>query len=222
MVYGTVLQAFRSQGTHAHLLVADRAAQSTRDWPTFAAQSYQRQSRTSTESLVWEPVFSERGADPLCLSSPTPREACSITVETGSGVWAPEIANRLDAGIDRRTPHTPGRTAHGVPRIDLSIHVLSSSNLIGCLPRHHAKWKPKRPYRTTGERIKNRTGLEQRPKAADTRQECGHWEADMIVAGDRQHGLNVLVDRKSRLTHIQCPGEQDGHGHQAGDAPETE
>ena len=24
----------------------------------------------------------------------------------------------------------------------------------------------------------------------------------MVVAGDRQHGLNVLVDRKSRLTHI--------------------
>jgi hypothetical protein len=24
----------------------------------------------------------------------------------------------------------------------------------------------------------------------------------MIVAGDRQHGLNVLVERKSRLTHV--------------------
>ena len=75
-------------------------------------------------------------------------------------------------------------------------------DLIGCLPRHHPKRKPKRPYRTTAERIKNRIGLEQRPKAADTRQEYGHWEADMIVAGDRQHGLNVLVERKSRLTHV--------------------
>ncbi len=34
------------------------------------------------------------------------------------------------------------------------------------------------------------------------RRNCGHWEADMIVAGDRNHGLNVLVERKSRLTHI--------------------
>ncbi len=41
-----------------------------------------------------------------------------------------------------------------------------------------------------------------RPLAANARKTCGHWEADMIVAGDRQHGLNVLVDRKSRLTHI--------------------
>jgi IS30 family transposase len=77
-----------------------------------------------------------------------------------------------------------------------------AQHLIGYLPRHHSKRKPTRPYRKTCERIKNRTGLEQRPKAENTQRECGHWEADMIVGGDRQHGLNVLVDRKSRLTHI--------------------
>jgi len=77
-----------------------------------------------------------------------------------------------------------------------------AQHLIDSLPRHHHKRRPKRPYRKTGERIKNRTGLEQRPKSATTRRECGHWEADMIVAGDRNHGLNVLVERKSRLAHI--------------------
>ena len=77
-----------------------------------------------------------------------------------------------------------------------------AQHLIGYLPRHHQKRKPKRPYRKTGERIKNRTGIAQRPKAANMRRAYGHWEADMIVAGDRNHGLNVLVDRKSRLTHI--------------------
>ena len=30
----------------------------------------------------------------------------------------------------------------------------------------------------------------------------------MIVAGDRLHGLNVLVDRKSRLTHISFLGNK--------------
>ena len=45
-----------------------------------------------------------------------------------------------------------------------------------------------------------------RPLAATVRREYGHWEADMIVAGDRQHGLNVLVDGKSRLTHIRFLG----------------
>ncbi len=77
-----------------------------------------------------------------------------------------------------------------------------ATNLIGSLPRHHPKRKPKRPYRKPGERIKNRVGIEQRPKAVEKRRECGHWEADMIVAGDLHHGLNVLVERKSRLTHI--------------------
>jgi len=77
-----------------------------------------------------------------------------------------------------------------------------AQNLIGYLPRHHPKRKPKRPYRKTGERIKHRTSVGLRPLAANTRKKCGHWEADMIVAGDRTHGLNVLVDRKSRLTHI--------------------
>lgn len=74
--------------------------------------------------------------------------------------------------------------------------------LIPLLPRQHAKRKPKRPYRKPGERIKNRTSVGCRPLAATTRRACGHWEADMLVAGDRQHGLNVLVDRKSRLTHM--------------------
>lgn len=49
-------------------------------------------------------------------------------------------------------------------------------DLIPCLPRHHPTRKPKRPDRKTGERIKNRTGLEGRPNAATTRQEYGHWE----------------------------------------------
>ena len=75
-----------------------------------------------------------------------------------------------------------------------------AQNLIAYLPRHHHKRKPKRPYRKTGERIKNRTSVGLRPVAGTARRECGHWEADMIVAGNRTHGLNVLVDRKSRLT----------------------
>ena len=75
-------------------------------------------------------------------------------------------------------------------------------DLIASLPRHHTKRKPKRPYRKTGERIPNRTSVALRPVAATARKAWGHWETDMLVAGDRQHGLNVLVERKSRLTPI--------------------
>ena len=108
--------------------------------------------------------------------------------------WTPElIAGRL-----KRQGELP-TVCH--ESIDQYIYC-QASHLINFLPRHHRKRKPKHSYRKTGERIKNRTSVDQRPKAADTRQECGHGEADMIVVGDRQHGLNVLVDRKSRLTHI--------------------
>ncbi len=34
------------------------------------------------------------------------------------------------------------------------------------------------------------------------RQEYRHWEVDMIVTGDHQQGLNVLVEQKSLLSHI--------------------
>jgi len=110
----------------------------------------------------------------------------------------------VDPGIDRGATQTPEPAARRVSRSHLSIHVWCRPcpEWIRLLPRHHPKRKPKWPYRTIPDRIKNRTGLEQRPKGANTRRECGHWEADVIVAGDRQHGLNVLVDRKSRLPHI--------------------
>jgi len=93
-----------------------------------------------------------------------------------------------------------------MPEIHLSLHVLSGAQLIAYLPRYHHKRKPKRSYRKTGEQIKNRISVALRPLAATVRRECGHWEVDMIVAGDRQHGLNVLVDGKSRLTHIRFLG----------------
>ena len=38
-----------------------------------------------------------------------------------------------------------------------------AQDLIAYLPRPHKKRRPKRPYRKSGERIKNRTGIEQRP-----------------------------------------------------------
>ena len=116
------------------------------------------------------------------------------------------MINRLDPGIDRGALKTSRRNALCMPEIHLSLHVLFGAQLIAYLPRYHHKRKPKRSYRKTGEQIKNRISVALRPLAATVRRECGHWEVDMIVAGDRQHGLNVLVDGKSRLTHIRFLG----------------
>jgi len=77
-----------------------------------------------------------------------------------------------------------------------------SPELIPCLPRHHVKRRKKYPYRKPKERIKNRVSIENRPLSADNRQVCGHWESDTVEGANRKQSLNVLVDRRSRLTHI--------------------
>ncbi len=125
------------------------------------------------------------------LKSPRLRKYVHQKLQMG---WTPElIAGRLQQQGDR--PSVCHEAIYQYIYCD-------APDFIASLPRHHAKRKTKRPYRKPGERIKNRTSLAYRPLAANVRKTCGHWETDMIVAGDRQHGLNVLVDRKSRLTHI--------------------
>jgi len=79
---------------------------------------------------------------------------------------------------------------------------LEAPELIACLPRKHAKRRIKRPYRTKKHRITDRVSIEVRSLEADLRLAYGHWESDSIVSSDRQCGLNVLAERKSRLTHI--------------------
>lgn len=53
VVYEPEVQAFRSQRTHVHQLVAERAPEPKRNGATPTAQAYQHQSRTASEPLVW-------------------------------------------------------------------------------------------------------------------------------------------------------------------------
>ena len=108
--------------------------------------------------------------------------------------WTPEVI----AGRIKRQGHLPSVCHEAIYQYIYKI----APDLIRSLPRQHPKRKPKRPYRKTNERIPNRTHIGLRPLAATMRRTCGHWEADMLVAGDRTHGLNVLVERKSRLMHL--------------------
>lgn len=65
--------------------------------------------------------------------------------------------------------------------------------------------RPKRRNRGQGKRrrgpsILNRVGIRQRPPAADTREEFGHWEGDTVVGKGQDGYLVTLVDRKGRHT----------------------
>lgn len=62
------------------------------------------------------------------------------------------------------------------------------------------KWR--RPYGSgpRRRRITNRVSIDQRPPAANSRREIGHWEADTVLGGKAR--LATHVDRKSRYVLI--------------------
>jgi len=79
---------------------------------------------------------------------------------------------------------------------------IQAPDLIAYLARKHKKRRTKNPYRGTVERIKNRVSIALRPTQADDREMVGHWESDSMVGGDRKSGLNVLLERVTRLVNI--------------------
>ncbi|WP_317933587.1 IS30 family transposase [Halioxenophilus sp. WMMB6] len=79
---------------------------------------------------------------------------------------------------------------------------IETPELTETLARKHIQRRKKYPYRKPKERIKNRTPISLRPADVDSRESIGHWESDTIVGGDRKSGLNVIVERNTRLTNI--------------------
>lgn len=77
-----------------------------------------------------------------------------------------------------------------------------SPDLIQLLPRKHKKRRKKYPQRGTRSNIKNKVSIEDRPQQVADRTEVGHWESDSIVSPKQKPGLNVAVERVTRLVHI--------------------
>ncbi len=79
---------------------------------------------------------------------------------------------------------------------------IEAPQLVDFLARKHKKRRTKYPYRKGGEKLTNRTPIEQRPIDVEMRNIVGHWESDSIVGVDRSAGLNVIVERSTRLANI--------------------
>jgi len=79
---------------------------------------------------------------------------------------------------------------------------IEARELIEYLARKHKKRRTKHPYRGTVERIKNRNSITERPDEVEAREVVGHWESDSIVGNDKSSGLNVIVERSTRLVNI--------------------
>jgi len=109
--------------------------------------------------------------------------------------WSPElIAGRI-------TTHRKDLASIGYEAIYQWIYS-ERPDLIGCLVQAHPKRWPRRyrPYRRYVS-IPGRVPLLERPEAANTRSEAGHWETDLIV-GPGQPALQVLVERQTRYSKL--------------------
>ena len=74
--------------------------------------------------------------------------------------------------------------------------------LIEYLPRKHKTRKPKYPKRKQPTKVTDKTMITDRPECINNRSEVGHWESDSVESSNRKNGLNVLIERKTRITHI--------------------
>lgn len=74
--------------------------------------------------------------------------------------------------------------------------------LIEFLPRKHKRRRKKHPYRSKSRKQLDKTMICDRPEHIDNRIELGHWESDSMESVNHEAGLNVLIERTTRLIHI--------------------
>lgn len=75
-------------------------------------------------------------------------------------------------------------------------------HLIGYLPRSHKERFPRRKGRKVRRTtIPDRTPIDLRPPEANTRQQPGHWESDLMIGRGRA-ALQNAVERTSRLVRL--------------------
>lgn len=75
--------------------------------------------------------------------------------------------------------------------------------LIPCLARaHRNRLRRGHTSKPKGLRIPSRTPINERPRAVEARKQVGHWEADTMIGCRHKSALQILVERKTRLTRL--------------------
>jgi len=113
--------------------------------------------------------------------------------------WSPEqIAGRLPDDI-------PGLSISHEAIYQYVYHpmIRRRENLVPYLPRSHWKRQLKGHRHTHRDpHIPERVSVRQRPAYIARRKQLGHWENDLVISRRSPVALNILVERKSRLTKI--------------------
>jgi IS30 family transposase len=109
--------------------------------------------------------------------------------------WSPEL---ISGRLKQRN--------HGIPVISHEaiyqwIYAHRRS-LIKHLVRFHLFRRQRRARPGLKYTLADRVSILQRPEQVNTRNVVGHWETDLLI-GKTRSALQVLVERKTRFTHIQ-------------------
>jgi IS30 family transposase len=110
--------------------------------------------------------------------------------------WSPEqIAGRLRHHEARRTPKRwiSYETIYRHVRADRR----AGGTLYRCLRHGKRKYNKRYAYCPTRGRIKDRVGIEHRPKLVERQKRCGDWEGDTMTGRASRAHLVTLVERKT-------------------------
>ena len=119
-----------------------------------------------------------------------------------------EIKRQVDAQLQLK--HSPGQISKSLLKLELKIsHETIYQYVFEDRKNGGELWKElringKRRYRRRakvgrGEKIPNRTDIDERPAEVETRQRYGDWEADLIQGGGGSGYLLSVYERKSRI-----------------------
>lgn len=114
--------------------------------------------------------------------------------------WSPElIAGRL-----RKLPNKPQRICkESIYRYIYDPKIRHQENLVPFLVRAHKRRLP-RGHRHTHRNlhIPERKSILDRPASVERRRQVGHWENDSVIARASRAAVNVLVERRTRMTKL--------------------
>lgn len=154
--------------------------------------------RNSHESGAYRPPYADGGymlrrQRPAVLEQEAALSA--YVVDRLTEGWTPEqIAGRLRLGIEKGLRSLCAETIYRW----IYRRGQKAQKFWRYLVRRRARRKPMRA-RVSQDKIADKIHISQRTDAANSREEAGHWEADLVIC-KHNRPLLVLHERKTRLT----------------------
>jgi len=134
-------------------------------------------------------------------------KAVKMTPETIDYIECKLLQEHSPEQIAERMKLDPGWHGPAVSHERIYQHIWQDKAQGGMLYKHLriAGTKQRRKRRNSRDMrgtIKNRVGIQERPKIVERRIRIGDWEGDTVVGKNHRGALVTLVDRKSKLTLI--------------------